>query len=199
MKREIEINKKDLFDSEIIYNKLRGDKERYTPFHKWISRHISAWGFQENKDYWTILSRKTRGRPATKYYITIDMVKQLCMLDKSDIGRKVRDYYIDIEKERAMTKAERLAGIELRKSLTDQIKESGENERMHGHAFSTYTKLAYKYCNIKYDKQKNFRDTLTAEQLSNLKTVEEMIKCMIKLGKKYKDIKNVLEPLLGGR
>ena len=39
----------------------------------------------------------------------------------------------------------------VRRSLTDAIRDSGENERMHGHAYDAYTNLAYKAATIKHD------------------------------------------------
>ena len=46
--------------------------------------------------------------------------------------------------ELAKRKVLRLEGKPKRRSLTDAIRDSGENERMKGHAFGTYTNLAYK-------------------------------------------------------
>ena len=39
---------------------------------------------------------------------------------------------------------EREKGIAVRQSLTKAIQQSNENERMHGHAYSTYTDIVYK-------------------------------------------------------
>jgi len=89
----------------------------------------------------------------------------------------------------------RLSGIETRKTLTDKIKDTGENERMHGHGYSTYTKLAYKLVGIKYKKpakSKRFRDSLCPENLERLETVEDMIKSFLKAGKKYSEIKELV-------
>ena len=32
-----------------------------------------------------------------EYYLTIDMAKELCMVENNDIGRKIRKYFIEVE------------------------------------------------------------------------------------------------------
>ena len=89
----------------------------------------------------------------------------------------------------------RSVGIETRKNMTDKIKDTGENERMHGHGYSTYTKLAYKLIGIKYKKpakNERFRDSLPVEDLDRLETVEDMIKSFLKAGKEYGEIKDLI-------
>ena len=75
-------------------------------FSDWISYRIGQYGFQENQDY-TIFSEKSRentglfsrGRPEKGYYITTDMAKELCMLERSEKGRQFRRYFIARERE----------------------------------------------------------------------------------------------------
>jgi len=88
----------------------------------------------------------------------------------------------------------RLLGIETRKTLTDIIQESGENERQHGHAYSNYTNLAYKLTGL----EKGSRDSLNADDLDRLESVESIIRGLVKAGKQYSDIKDSLLPLFNG-
>lgn len=94
----------------------------------------------------------------------------------------------------------RLAGKEIRKELTDSLKESGEDDKMHGHAYSNYTRLVYACCGLS-DKKKEygsidgFRDTLSPEELKNIKTAESIIKACIDIEKDYSQIKSILQPL----
>ena len=68
-----------------------------TPFKKWIDR-MCEYGFEEGKDFWTKLSESTGGRPSTEYYITVDMAKQICMIQRTEKGRQYRQYFLDLEK-----------------------------------------------------------------------------------------------------
>lgn len=38
------------------------------------------------------------GRPIKEYYITIEMAKELCMVENNEIGKKLRHYFIETEK-----------------------------------------------------------------------------------------------------
>lgn len=110
---------------------------------------------------------------------------------------KLREYVRNQE-------ALRISGIQTRKTLTESLDDSGENERMHGHGYSTYTKMVYEICGLKYDynQWKNlsgvsrpFRETLCPEQLKRVELAEYMIKPLLELEKQYKDIKDTLKPI----
>lgn len=85
----------------------------------------------------------------------------------------------------------RLAGKDVRKTLCESVDTSGENERMHGHGYTNYTKLAYSMVGIKYKKGVTNRDDLSRDDLERLKNVETMIRSLIESGKIYKDIKEI--------
>jgi Rha family phage regulatory protein len=94
----------------------------------------------------------------------------------------------------------RSVGVEVRKVLTDTIEDSGENKRMHGHGFSTYTKLAYKLAGIKYIKPPKgikFRDQLNTFDLDRVKSIESIMKELINSGKIYNEIKEDLNNIFG--
>ena len=66
-------------------------------FNDWITRRIEKYGFIENEDY-IIIKIKTMGRPLKEYHITLDMAKELAMVENNDKGREARRYFIDCEK-----------------------------------------------------------------------------------------------------
>jgi phage anti-repressor protein len=74
-----------------------------TDFSDWIKRRIEEYGFIENVDY-TILKfevgkiQRLRGMSEYEYHITLDMTKELCMVERNDKGREARRYFIDREK-----------------------------------------------------------------------------------------------------
>ena len=78
--------------------KALGSKQE---FANWIKDRIAD--FKEGQDFTVdkfINGRNERGRFASKeYYITLDVAKHLAMLERNDAGRKIRQYFIAVEKE----------------------------------------------------------------------------------------------------
>lgn len=69
-----------------------------TAFKDWIVRRIADYGFQEEKDFCSFLSESSGGRPAKEYALTIDMAKELSMVERNDAGKRMRAYFIDCER-----------------------------------------------------------------------------------------------------
>lgn len=84
----------------------------------------------------------------------------------------------------------RMTGKLIRRSLTDGIKESGENERMHGHGFSTYSMLINKSLGLP---SKCDRDTLDSAMLEKIAMRENTVSALILEGKQYNYIKTIIE------
>ena len=74
-------------------------------FSTWIKSRLETLGSIENEDYITseVLLPKSGeqrgGHNRLEYHITLDLAKHLAMMEKSEIGKKVRDYFIQCEKE----------------------------------------------------------------------------------------------------
>lgn len=70
-------------------------------FSTWIRKRIDTYGFVENQDF-TKLHKKVElsrtGQTATDYHISLDMAKELAMLERSEKGRQARQYFIECEK-----------------------------------------------------------------------------------------------------
>ena len=67
-----------------------------TAYKDWFPR-MCEYGFFEGTDFCSFLSESSGGRPAVNHQLTIDMAKQLCMIQRTDIGRKFRHYFIQVE------------------------------------------------------------------------------------------------------
>ena len=71
-----------------------------TEFRKWFPR-MAEYGFEENCD-WKRVSQKcpTPGgeQEMVDYQISIDMAKQICMIQRTEKGRQYRQYFLDLEK-----------------------------------------------------------------------------------------------------
>ena len=67
-----------------------------THFKDWFPR-MCEYGFQENVDFRSKLSKSTVGRPCKDYKLTIPMAKEICMIQRSEKGKQARLYFIGIE------------------------------------------------------------------------------------------------------
>jgi len=67
-----------------------------TAYKDWFPR-MCEYGFTEGTDFCSFLSESSGGRPAVNHQLSIDMAKQLCMIQRTDIGRKFRQYFIQVE------------------------------------------------------------------------------------------------------
>ena len=126
------------------------------------------------------------------------------LLRDSEIAKTVRNYLLNIEEisttEQIEWAVQRAIGKEKRKTFTDALKESGENERMKGFAYSTYTNMIYKLVlgmsAKKYKKMNdidgNLRDKLNGRQLNLIKTLEDIAKAQLDLGFEYEEVKEMI-------
>lgn len=96
-----------------------------TPFSKWFPR-MCEYGFTEGESYRTFLSNRSDGlpgKPRQDAAITIDMAKEICMLQRNEKGKIARQYFLQLERdwnspEKVMARALQIADQKMR-SLED--------------------------------------------------------------------------------
>lgn len=71
-----------------------GIKSKYADWFK----NMSAYGFTENIDYTTFSKNLENGGRIIEHIISVDMAKQICMIQRSEKGRLYRQYFLDLEK-----------------------------------------------------------------------------------------------------
>jgi phage anti-repressor protein len=77
-------------------------KSKYTT---WVQRRISDYGFKENIDYISTSQKRNVEKfnnlqpTAKEYHATLDMAKEICMVEKNARGREARRYFINCEKQ----------------------------------------------------------------------------------------------------
>ena len=69
-------------------------KQQYTD---WIKNRINEYGFIQDEDY-LVITERTNGRPRKEYHITLDMGKELGMVERNERGRQIRQYFIRCER-----------------------------------------------------------------------------------------------------
>lgn len=72
-----------------------------TPYRIWIQRMI-GYGFTENLDFTSFEQKSTKpngGRPQVDHALTLDMAKELSMIQRTEKGKQARRYFISMEKQ----------------------------------------------------------------------------------------------------
>lgn len=71
-------------------------------FSTWIKDRIQQYGFLEGQDFALHLlpnfGEKGQGRPSKEYAISLDMAKELAMVERNDKGKEARRYFIECER-----------------------------------------------------------------------------------------------------
>ena len=103
-------------------------------FTTWFDR-MSEYGFEVGKDFFPKMEESSGGRPATDFDISVDMAKQICMIQRTNKGRQYRQYFLDLEKawntpEQVMARALKMADKTIDKLKTDNAALLEDVERM---------------------------------------------------------------------
>nr|DAU33799.1 MAG TPA: regulatory protein [Caudoviricetes sp.] len=147
-----------------------------------------------------------QGRNQSMFIMTRDGFTLLAMSYTGEKAMKFKEAYINqfnqMEELLKGKLIEREKGIAVRQSLTKAIQQSSENERMHGHAYSTYTDIVYrtvfgktaKQLREEYgiNKKANLRDYFTVEELEKVQSIEMIISGLVNCGWGYNEIKEFI-------
>lgn len=97
---QITVSEKDGIQT-VSARELHEKLESSERFSKWWER-FASYGFEENTDFTSVpfstVVNNGASREIGDYQITIEMAKQICMLQRSDKGREYREYFIKLEK-----------------------------------------------------------------------------------------------------
>src|SRR3546814_1658259 len=77
-------------------------------FSTWFKDRVSQYDFTENVDFVLLPNSgeySGRGQPPKEYAISLDMAKELAMVERNEKGKQVRRYFIECER-RAQTRSE---------------------------------------------------------------------------------------------
>lgn len=118
-----------------------GVKEKYSD---WFKR-MCEYDFTECVDYCSFLSNSSfsgksekpkGGRPSTDHQLTIPMAKELCMIQRTEKGKQMRQYFIAVEErwnspDAVMARALRMADRELHKleAHCAQLEQKAERDK----------------------------------------------------------------------
>ena len=97
----IQINNNKISDSEVKTvnaRELHQFLEVKSRFNDWINNRIRDFGFLENQDFVTVTKNLVSGGSQKEIYLSIDMAKELSMVERNEKGKQARQYFIEMEK-----------------------------------------------------------------------------------------------------
>lgn len=89
-------NKEKLVNARELHSIMKIGRD----FTNWIKDRIKKYNFIQNEDYILTFAKIGERRNVIKheYYLTVNMAKELAMIENNEIGRKIRRYFIEVEK-----------------------------------------------------------------------------------------------------
>ena len=139
IKVEMNENLEPIISGRELHEKLGVE----TPFKKWIDRMLD-YGFTENVDFTTVGQKCPIAnggfQERTEYLLKLDTAKEICMLQRSEIGKQFRKYFIQVEKEfnspeKIMARAVLIADRKVN-TLTIEVKELKDKIESNKHRVS---------------------------------------------------------------
>lgn len=139
-------------------------------FSDWIKSKIEKYSFIENEDFTIIQGKSTGGRPAIEYFISIDMAKELSMVENNEQGKQARRYFIEMEKVAKTFPSLREKSKKARNELTSSWQAHGANAPKH------FINLTYaEYGSIGYEKPKSVKKAdMSRQELARLAAFEAL-------------------------
>ncbi|OOF38195.1 antirepressor [Rodentibacter mrazii] len=196
-------------------------------YSNWIKARIKQAGFIENQDFVIVqniaigspkLASQKGGnnKPIIDYIITLDTAKHLCLMEKNEIGRAIRQHFIEAEKQlkqvapkvykNTLAKTlERLESIDRNREMTEAIKarlERNGTPPKPYHYSQEQEMLDSLVLGVNVRKWKalkgikgNVRDYFNVAQLRLLKTLQATNAALIELDTGYQERKAQLQKL----
>lgn len=186
--------------------------EIQTPYKQWIDRMID-YGFEVNTDY-IIMSEKVHTQKSVRAYeqenhiMSLDMGKEIAMIQRSDAGKNIRRYFIEIEKnyrqQKPLSTADQIKLIaqgnsELNEridTVEDEITDIRENTKLDAGEYGAIAKaVSNKVAQIRYSMEIG-KDNKKAnkELFQDINTeIKRVAGVSTRSQLKQKDFENVME------
>ncbi|MFW9317814.1 antA/AntB antirepressor family protein [Glaesserella parasuis] len=121
-------------------------------YANWISERITDYGFIQDEDY-IIVHERTNGRPRKEYHITLDMGKELAMVERNEKGRQIRKYFIECERKANSQNEQQIAPItitpEQQRAIQEAVQQAHYRTGLHWQEI--YSRLKSTFNVAKYD------------------------------------------------
>jgi anti-repressor protein len=167
--------------------------EVQTLYKDWFPRMVK-YGFEEGRDFRPLkneqpvkLGENEFFREITDHALSLDMAKEVAMIQRTDKGKEVRQYFIEAEKKlRAnmpVLSDDEMALMVLRR-LQAKVDEQKAQLAIVTPKAEYFDELVDRGCNL------NFRDTAKEIGIKQSELIDELLRC----GYVYRDQNNALKP-----
>lgn len=139
IKVQVNERQEQIVSSRELHEKLGINKD----FTSWFKYQVDKLGLLEEKDFSPILGESTGGRPSVDYLVPLDIAKHLCMVSGGNKAWRIRDYFIEVEKnwnspESVMARALQFSNMQIIK-YEQKVIELGTKLEMLTHSNKLYT------------------------------------------------------------
>lgn len=175
-------------------------------FSTWVKKRLQDVDAEKGRDYCLLhekMEQPSGAKHRIEYIVTMDTAKEMAMLERNDMGKMVRRYFIEAEKRYRELKIIRARSKAERRLFTDILKEVLPESPHKNWRYKQFTDLVYKHVTGYtakqlreiYDKPKDFnvRELLTPQQLREVAKYESIIQGLLQLGQDYDGVKAILD------
>lgn len=147
-------------------------------FATWVKDRVAQYGFVQGLDFTTYSGNSEKGRPSLEYAVSIEMAKELAMVERTSKGKEARQYFIECERRaRAVAPAVNLNDPAFLRTMllgyTEQVlalqatvAEQAPKAEFHDkYAVSTGNKGFREVCKLLKANEREFREFLIAEDV----------------------------------
>lgn len=168
-----------------------------TAYKDWFPR-MAEYGFEEGEDFNPLKNEQVRMegdrevcRTVTDHLMTLDMAKQICMIQRSEAGKRYREYFLEVERKWNSPEAVLARALQASRAALDEMQ--ADNERLAQRVEMLQNKADYFDQVADAEGLTSFRETAKLFGIPEkkfIKSMEEHDYC-------YRDSRNRLMPYAG--
>ena len=158
-----------------------------TAFTTWFNRTVEKYDFTLNEDFISFLKESNGGRPQQEHIVSLDMAKELCLVEPNEKGKETRKYFIEVEKRqnRVLTTSEQII---LLAQGHQEIEQRLSNTEDKINYLENKSPIVYNQIKVLEDKRKSRTNQLVGYNPNCEKSKANYSRTIRALTKKFKDV-----------
>lgn len=164
MNELIKVNYKNSKQPTVSGRELWEALEIKSKYADWF-KNMCGYGFNENEDYVAFSKNLENGGRTIDHQLTINMAKEICMIQRSEKGKQFRQYFIEIENKWNTPEAVMARALQFANQKLDDIK--NQNVQLSETIEIQKLRIAEYEPKVQYvDTILSSKDTVTATQIA---------------------------------